>query len=123
MSEYNPYDHLTMRALISLEWAMNIPVLTKLSLNLDIFDKTITLDDPCNIQGNELQYYRRNSIIGTIDYLGDWVNRESYRSRSTTMIPPTWRNFIMILKDISPELNQVAYQIKDLFKCKLHTVQ
>ena len=120
VSEYNPYDHLTMRALINLEWVMNIPVLTKLSSNLDILDKTLTvkLNDSCDV--SEKGYlYLRNNIVGTIEYLEDWVDGRTYRSRSTIMIPPTWRNFIMILKDISPELNRVAYQIKHLFKGKL----
>ena len=32
--EYNPDSHLTMKALVTLEWGMNVPVLTKLQSNL-----------------------------------------------------------------------------------------
>lgn len=116
MSEYDPYDQLTMKALLNLECGMNIPVLTKLTPNLEILNKMITIkvDDP--LYAPRVPAYRH--ITGTIEYLKDWMNTNSYSYRHRTMIPPTWRNFIKILKDISPELSQVAYQIKDLFKGK-----
>jgi hypothetical protein len=33
--EYNPDSHLTMKALVTLEWGMNVPVLTKLQSNFE----------------------------------------------------------------------------------------
>ena len=119
VSEYDPYDYLTMRALINLEWGMNIPVLTKLKPYLDILNRILTLK-VASVHFCKVPEYQKKCIIGTIEYLKDWVNRKCYRS--TTMIPPTWRNFIKILKDISPELNQLVYQIKDLFKGKHHNM-
>ena len=99
---------------------MSIPVLTKLAPNLEILNKMLTLevDDSRYVPGVPAYY---DHITGTIKYLREWMNTKSYRSRCTTMIPPTWRNFIKTLKDISPELSQVAYQIKDLFKGKHHS--
>lgn len=119
MTEYDPYDQLTMRALINLEWGMSIPVLTKLTPNLEIFNKmlTIKVDDPLYAPRVPTYYH----ITGTIEYFKEWMNTKSYRSTRCTMISPTWRNFIKTLKDISPELSQVAYQIKDLFKGKYHS--
>ena len=32
--DYKPDSHLTMKALVTLEWGMNVPVLTKLQSNL-----------------------------------------------------------------------------------------
>lgn len=119
VTEYDPYDQLTVRALINLEWGMNIPVLTKLTPNLEIFNKmlTIKVDDP--LYAPIVPKY--SHITGTIEYLREWMNTKSFCRSKCTMIPPTWRNFIKILKDISPELSQVAYQIKDLFKGKHHS--
>ena len=116
MSEYDPYDQLTIKALLNLECGMNIPVLTKLTPNLEILNKMVLIkvDDP--LDAPIVPDYCH--MTGTVGYLEDWTNMSSYRSRHTIMIPPTWRNFIKILKDISPELSQVAYQIKDLFKGK-----
>ena len=44
-----------------------------------------------------------------IDFIESWIN-------STDSVPePTWRNFFRVLKDTSPELGELVYQIKEIF--------
>ena len=114
MSEYDSHDQLTMKALLNLEYGMNIPVLTKLTPNLEILNKLLLIKVDNPIYAPRVSKHHLMSV--TIEYLGEWVNTKSYCRSRCTMIPPTWRNFTKVLKDISPELSQVAYQIKDLFK-------
>ena len=45
----------------------------------------------------------------SLRYIKSWIN-------STDSVPePTWRNFFRVLKEISPELDELVYQIKEIF--------
>ena len=109
-----------MKALVTLEWGMNVPVLAKLQSNLSDFKEQIKLSDTSTKplrairKPHRLDYddrlsklYKTGSIsLGVIEYTEQWISN----------IPePTWRNFFKILDYASSELGQLAYQIKDLF--------
>ena len=109
-----------MKALVTLEWGMNVPVLTKLQSKLcDLKDKiklhvTDTYDKPFTTISEPIsrrhQYYNAGTIsIDVIEFLGCWIDS------TDCVLEPTWRNFFGILKDTSLELGQLAYQIKKLF--------
>ena len=55
------------------------------------------------------------SLLAVFKHIDKWIN-------STDCDPqPTWKNFFRILKDTSSELDQLAYQIKEIFNGKLRT--
>ena len=105
-----------LKHLVTLEWGMKIPVLTKIQSTLDHPEERMT-----GTTGLIYKYWygvKQNS--GTISDV-IWCIKKWISSTSTDCVPePTWSNFFKILKDTSPELGQLAYQIKEVFQGKLH---
>ena len=100
-----------MTALLTLEWGMNIPVLTEIQSKLSNLKDKIKLTDTSVV--HEYQYNAGTISSDVIEYIESWIN-------STNCVPePTWRNFFKILKDTSPELDQLTYQIKEIFHGRL----
>ena len=115
-TEFNPWpdNHLTMKALVTLEWGMNIPVLTELKSRLCDFKDRIEPPNTCakhSCYKHMFDWYTTFELSFVIKYIKWWMN-------SASNVQPTWRNFFGILKDISPELGQLAYQIKEIFNGK-----
>ena len=54
----------------------------------------------------------------TLDFIESWINSTDHDS-----VPePTWRNFFRVLKDTSPELGELVYQIKEIFHGEKYAV-
>ena len=116
--EFNPENHLILKSFVILEWGLKIPVLTKIQSALGDPPKRMTdttgfiykywYDDVSRYSG---------TISDVLRTIKKWIS-----STSTDSVPePTWNNFFKILKDTSPELGQLAYQIKEVFQGKLKT--
>ena len=116
VAAYNPYDNLTVRAIIKLEMAVNIPVLTKLEPQLNElslksvyspFDAHAYYDE---LDLGDLRCGREFSK--TVRYIHSWVKQWNMTSDS---VLPSWKNFYAILREMSPELAEVADQIEVYF--------
>ena len=113
---YHPHDNLTIRAVVKLELGANIPVLTKLEPKLNELSqraKFIPLDEEvlrdCS---NVNKCCDKNEFSKTVMYINSWV--ECWHV-SSGVILPSWKNFYAILKEISPELGNLADQIESYF--------
>ena len=102
---------------------MKIPVLTKIQSMLDnpLYRMTNTTGFTCVYEywrGVERNHRNSGTISDVIKCIIWWIS-----STSTDSVPePTWSNFFKILEDTSPELGQLAYQIKEVFQGKLHVL-
>ena len=97
---------------------MNVPVLTKLQSKLSDLKKRLKLPDVCaepRRKTAKLTNYtdEATTLSEVIDCIDRWIN-------SMGSVQPSWRNFFRILKDISPKLDILAYQIKELFHGKIN---
>ena len=92
-----------MRAIIKLERGIqDIPVLTKLQPKLSELKKRAgfkLLSD----QEHKKDYGYEPSL--TVKYLNSWIKAKNCAA-------PTWKNFLKILKDISPDLSKLSDQIE-----------
>ena len=104
-NHYMPDNHLTMKALVTLEWGVDIPVLKSLQSKLSDLQHKINLT-PTQQRSYSGGYSDSSAVIR---YIGNWINSSGH------VIDPTWRNFFKILRETSPELGQLAYQIKEIF--------
>ena len=118
VTEFNPKNRLTIKPFVTMEWGMKIPVLTKILSTLGDPEERMT-----DTTGFIYKYWYgvgRNSgtISDVIECIIRWIS-----STSTDSVPePTWSNFFKILKDTSPELGHLAYQIKEVFQGILYNV-
>ena len=131
VNEYDPGDHFTMKALVTLECRMNIPVLSNLQLKFSDLRDQIKLPaadtsaKPFSYRklAREQKHRERNQYNAStvspavIQYIDRWINC------SDCVLEPTWRNFFRVLRDTSPELGQLSYQIKELFHGRLLSLQ
>ena len=94
---------------------MNIPVLTELQSNLGDLKERIKLTDACTEPHRKRHCYtdEATSLSIVIEYIDRWINSTG------CIVQPMWRNFFRLLEDTSPELGELAYQIKELFHGKL----
>ena len=92
-----------MRAIVKLERGVqNIPVLTRLQPKLSELKQRAgfkLLSD----QEHKTDYGYEPSL--TVKYISSWV-------KAKNCVVPTWKNFLKILKDISPELYKLSDQIE-----------
>ena len=92
-----------MRAIVNLERGVqNIPVLTRLQPKLSELKRRAgfkLLSD----QEHKTDYGYEPSL--TVKYINSWV-------KAKNCVVPTWKNFLQILKDISPELSKLSDQIE-----------
>jgi hypothetical protein len=118
--KYKPESRLTMKALVTLEWGMNVPILTKLQSNLSDFKKQL------KSTGTSTKPIRSTRKPHWLDYGDKFSKLYNTGSTSSEVIEfleqwmksvkePTWRNFFKILQYSSSELGLLAYQIKDIF--------
>ena len=117
MATYDPDKDLTVRAIIKLELLTNIPIITKLQPKLSELRKRAKFhplhgdDDECRIE----------LFAMTVKYIHDWVKPWHTESHSWLKhmrfdsLRPSWNNFFMILREISPELGELADQIETYF--------
>ena len=121
MAAYDPDKDLTVRAIIKLELLTNIPVMTKLQPKLSELSKRarfLPLDDD-----DEYRQYGIELFAMTVQYIHSWVkpwHTDSHSwlkrwHRRSNSLWPSWNNFYMILRGISPELGELADQIETYF--------
>ena len=114
MAAYDPDKDLTVRAIMKLELLTNIPVMTKLQSKLSELSKRakfLPLDDI------EYRQYGIEISAMTVKYIHSWVKQWHRMSDS---LRPSWNNFYMILREISPELGELADQIETYFyRCSI----
>jgi hypothetical protein len=100
---YNPDEHFSVRAIVKLERGVwNIPVLTSLQPKLSELKKRAgfkLLSD----QEYKTDYGYDPSL--TVKYINSWV-------KAKNCVTPTWKNFLKILKDISPNLSKLSDEIE-----------
>ena len=101
MKPYDPESNITLQALYKLEAGAGIPVLTKVESKLREFRKRANV--------RELNAFRYSSNDPLVDmYIKSWL--EDSESE-----PPTWNNFLKILKGIG--LEGIADEVREyLFK-------
>ena len=115
--DYNPDKYVTTRVLVTLEWRNCIPILSKFEQWLSDLKARVKLTDSCAKpmrMMKECPYTRKSdsdtTLLDVIDYIERWIS-----SKDGVDIKPTWSNFFKIMNDISSELGQSAYQMKELF--------
>lgn len=100
---YNPDEYLSVRAIVKLERGVQgIPVLTSLQPKLSELKKRAgfkLLSD----QEHTTDYGYDPSL--TVKYINSWIKAQN-------CVTPTWRNFLKILKDISPNLSKLSDEIE-----------
>lgn len=100
---YNPDEYLSVRAIVKLERGVQgIPVLTSLQPKLSELKKRAgfkLLSD----QEHKTDFGYDPSL--TVKYINSWV-------KTKNCVTPTWRNFLKILKDISPDLSKLSDEIE-----------
>ena len=98
VAPYDPNSFITMRALYKLQAGeRSIKVLTRLEPKLHDFRE--------KAQINELLAYRYDSKCPIVDiYINSWLDDPE------CALPPTWENFLNVLKDI--ELGDIVEEIK-----------
>ena len=98
-----------MAAITNLERGVaKIPVLTTLQPKLGELKKAVGFKLLNTEEHNEDFGYEPSL---TIKYINSWVHDDN-------CITPTWRNFLRIIKDISPELRQLSHQVELYFAGK-----
>ena len=113
---YNPYDNLTVRAMIKLEMYANVPVLTKLEPQLSELSKGALLQPDgdkhhfFHDHGDDIKY--GNEFSKSVKYIYSWVNQWQV---GYDVVLPSWKNFCSILRAISPESGKLADQIEAYF--------
>ena len=119
---YNPYDNLTVRAMIKLEMYANVPVLTKLEPQLSELSKRALfrpgVDEKYNVMykhlfhdyGDDIKY--GNEISKSVKYIYSWINQWQV---GYGVVLPSWKNFCSILRAISPGSGKLADQIEAYF--------
>ena len=102
---------------------MNIPVLTMLQSKLSDLKERLKLTGVIDCystkpprKSRKLDYTTTFELSDVIEYINRWINS------TDCAVQPTWKNFFRILKDTSPELGELAYQIKELFHGKLFEI-
>ena len=110
VAAYDPDKDLTVRAIIKLELLTNIPVMTKLQPKLSELRKMAMF----SLLDDDKEYSRKYGVESpmTVKYIYSWVKCWHMQSDS---LWPSWNNFYMILREISPELGEVANQIEAYF--------
>ena len=110
---------MTTRVLVTVEWKNCIPILSKFKQWLSDLKARVKLTDSCAkpMRMIKTSHTRKASksnldttLLDVIDYIERWIS-----SRDGVDTKPTWRNFFKIMKDISSELDQPIYQMKELF--------
>ena len=95
---------------------MNLPILTKLRSYLSDLKERVKLTDafakPVRMGSHPLKS-SEDTLLDIIDYIERWIN-----NKEDIELKPTWKNLFKIMKDISPELGELAYKIKVLFNGK-----
>ena len=117
MAAYDPDKDLTVRAIIKLELLTNIPVMTMLQPKLSELSKRakfLPLDDDDDDDDEYRQYGIEISSM-TVKYIHSWVKHWHTHSWLKQWHRPSWNNFYMILREISPELGELADQIGTYF--------
>ena len=127
MAAYDPDKDLTVRVIIKLELLTNIPVMTKLQSKLSELSKRakfLPLDND-----DEYRQYGIEISAMTVKYIHSWVKHWHTHSwlkgwhRRSDSVRPSWNNFYMILREISPELGELADQIETYFyQCSVKQV-
>lgn len=96
---------VTAKDIIRFESGMNIPVVRKLQPNLSELRSEAKFHLP-KLKNRTISYSGTPSVM--IRYIDSWLKSEN-------CVQPTWRNFLTILREISPDLCVVADQIKATF--------
>ena len=115
-----------MKVLVTLQWRRNVPILTKIKPWISDLKERVKLLDTSTkparmITTDEIRSDSRSltlnsntdALLEVLDYFERWIN-----SAEVVKLKPTWRNLFKMMKDISPELGELAYQIKALFTGK-----
>ena len=92
---------MTVNDVIRLEIGVNIPVVKKLQPKLSELKSKAKFS---LLRKSQITHYSDTSAL-MAKYINSWLASES-------CVQPTWRNFLTILRGISPDLCQVASQIK-----------
>ena len=87
---------------------MNLLILTTFKPWIGNLEERVKL--PSTLDRFMFRFRSYTSDSDVIDYFERWIN-----SKEVVELKPTWRNLFKIMKDISPELGELAYQIKVLF--------
>ena len=94
--EYDPEKALSARALKKLELGANIPISRKFQSPVDLLSKRIMLAHP-------------DGIETMMKFILGWIERwEQFKD----CLMPSWSNFYMVLREVSPELGEIADQIE-----------
>lgn len=104
---YNPNEDITVKAIVKLELGANIPVMTKLQSNLN------ELSSRALFLPQDHDEYRKHGIESmTVKYIDSWLQQWQWKS---DCVKPSWKNLLMILREISPDLSDVADQVEGYF--------
>ena len=107
MAVYDPNRDIDVKDIVKLELGANVPVLTKLQPKLNELSKR-ALFLPQDHDG-----YRVHGIdLMTVKYIHSWVEQWHLH---LNCLKPSWKNFCMILGEISPDLGELADQIEAYF--------
>ena len=124
MVAYDPDKDLTVRAIIKLELLTNTPIMAKLQPKLSELRKRAMFHP---LHGD--YEYRVELFAMTVKYIYSWVKPWHTPSllkrwhRTSVSLRPSWNNFYMILREISPELGELADQIETYFyQCSIKQV-
>lgn len=94
-------DRVKTIDIIRFESGMNIPIVKKLQPKLTELRSKAKF---CLFKNRD----HGIPIVRFVRYIDSWVKSEN-------SVLPTWRNFLTILREISPDLCQIADQIEPLF--------
>ena len=96
---------------------MNIPVLTKLEPMLNELSQRAMFSLPLTKDDNELfvrcDIKYGNGFSKTVKYIHSWVKQRKKTLHS--VVRPSWKNFLTILREMSPALGELANQIETYF--------
>ena len=104
---YDPNEVITVKAIVKLELGANIPVLTKLQPKLN------ELSSRALFLVQDLDEFRKHGIDSiTVKYIHSWLQQWQ---RKSDCLKPSWKTLFMIMREISPDLGDVADQAEGYF--------
>lgn len=112
VASYKPHSDVTMWPLIKFEVAIDVPVLTELEPKLSELSQRARFIPLDGMEGYVGGIKYEEKFFKIADYISSWST--CWRLGSEVVLP-SWKNFLTVLREISPELRKIADQIQCYF--------